>query len=53
MRHANPNTTLLLYSQATSENLRSAQGKVMEMVRRAQMPARPGAQAQPKTVIVH
>jgi integrase len=46
MRHANPKTTLLLYSQASSENLRSAQGKVMEMVRWAPMPAKPDVQEQ-------
>jgi hypothetical protein len=35
MRHANPNTTLALYAQAIPENVRRAQGKVMEMVRTA------------------
>jgi integrase len=53
MRHANPKTTLLLYSQSSSENLRSAQAKVMEMVRWAPMPAKPDAQEQPQTAIVH
>ena len=52
MRHANPKTTLLLYSQASSENLRSAQGKVMEMVRWASMPEKPDVQEQPQTAIV-
>lgn len=35
MRHANPNTTLALYAQAIPENVRKAQGKVVEMVRKA------------------
>jgi integrase len=35
MRHANPNTTLALYAQAIPENVRRAQGKVVEMVRTA------------------
>lgn len=35
MRHANPNTTLALYAQAIDENVRKAQGKVVEMVRKA------------------
>ena len=37
-RHANPNTTLGLYSQAFSEDARRAQSKVVEMVRNAPVP---------------
>ena len=35
MRHANPQTTLRLYSQANAEHLRGAQSRVMDMVRAA------------------
>lgn len=35
MRHANPNTTLALSAQAIPENVRKAQGKVVETVRKA------------------
>ena len=35
MRHANPNTTFALYAQAIPENVRKAQGKLVEMVRQA------------------
>ncbi|MFB3813103.1 MAG: tyrosine-type recombinase/integrase [Terriglobales bacterium] len=44
-RHANPNTTLALYAQAFSEDARQAQGKVVEMVRKAPLP-QPASQAQ-------
>ena len=44
MRHANPNTTLGLYVQAFSEDARQAQGKIVEMVRRAPLPPRKPAQ---------
>jgi integrase len=40
-RHSNPNTTLRLYAKANAEHLRSAQGRVMEMVRSAAMPVQP------------
>jgi hypothetical protein len=43
MRHANPNTTMALYAQAFSEGARQAQGKVVEMVRRAPLPPRRNA----------
>jgi len=43
MRHANPNTTMALYAQAFSEDARQAQGKVVEMVRRAPLPPRRNA----------
>jgi len=38
-RHATPTTTLMLYAQAIPETVRTAQGKVVEMVRKAQKPA--------------
>jgi len=38
-RHANPSTTMALYAQAFSEDARRAQGKVVEMVRRAPVPS--------------
>jgi integrase len=44
MRHANPNTTMGLYAQAFTEDVRKAQGKVVEMVRRAPLPPRKPAQ---------
>lgn len=39
-RHANPSTTMALYAQAFSADARRAQGKVVEMVRRAHVPPR-------------
>ncbi len=39
MRHANPTTTLMLYAQAIPDRVRSAQGKVVELVRSAPVPA--------------
>jgi integrase len=38
-RHASPIITMGLYAQAFSEDARRAQGKVVEMVRRAPVPA--------------
>ena len=38
-RHANPSTTMGLYAQAFTADARRAQGKVVEMVRRAEPPA--------------
>jgi hypothetical protein len=35
LRHANPQTTLLLYSQGVPKKLRKAQGKVIQMVRKS------------------
>ncbi|HEY4931501.1 MAG TPA: site-specific integrase [Terriglobales bacterium] len=37
-RHANPSTTLTLYAQAFTKDARRAQGKVVEMVRKASKP---------------
>ncbi len=37
-RHANPGTTLGLYAQAFSDDVRQAQSKIMELVRNASMP---------------
>ncbi len=39
-RHANPGTTLGLYAQAFSDDVRQAQSKIMELVRNASMPER-------------
>ena len=44
-RHANPSTTMALYAQAFSADARRAQGKVVEMVRRAHVPPRKIAQS--------
>jgi integrase len=38
MRHANPNITLALYTQAIPDRVREAQGKVVEMVRKSVVP---------------
>jgi hypothetical protein len=38
MRHSNPNTTLRLYAQASSERLRDAQSRIIEMVHNAPLP---------------
>jgi integrase len=37
-RHANPSTTMGLYAQAFTDDARRAQGKVVEMVHRAEIP---------------
>jgi integrase len=39
LRHATPTMALGLYAQACSENARAAQSKIVEMVRKAPMPA--------------
>lgn len=43
-RHANPTTTFALYAQAVPEDIRSAQGKIVEMDRNAPLPAVPETQ---------
>jgi len=40
MRHANPNITLALYTQAIDSKKRRAQNKVVEMIRPSEIPAR-------------
>ena len=48
MRHANPNTTLRLYAQARPDHLRSAQRRVVEMVRQTPLP---GSQEEQKALL--
>jgi integrase len=52
MRHSNPNITLQLYAQAVPQNLRKAQGKVVEMVRHAPLPMQEAVPAEPELLIV-
>ena len=40
LRHATITTTMNLYAQAFSDDAREAQGKIVEMVRRAPLPVR-------------
>ena len=44
LRHANPTTTLMLYAQAIPEQVRQAQGRVVELVQAAPLPALPAAE---------
>jgi integrase len=53
MRHSNPNTTLRLYAQASSERLRDAQNRIVEMVRNAPLPVPVDGENQPETLILH
>ncbi len=52
LRHANITTTMNLYAQAFSHDAREAQGKIVEMVRKAPLPVRPDQQERQAAVVV-
>ncbi len=52
LRHANITTTMNLYAQAFSDDAREAQGKIVEMVRKAPLPVRLDQQERRGAVIV-